>query len=132
MPMRHTRVREKGVQMPTTPKFELNTVKQIVQNFIAGNENAIWFSAPPRSTDYVIAIFLCTEEEARIKITQGILSLKESDFSQRVIQWETDIADVYGLENYLGHNWYIKFLITYDADEQVLEEISYSTLSKKH
>jgi hypothetical protein len=129
--MVYTRKREKGVPMSTTPKFELNIVKQIVQNFLAGNENSIWFSAPPRSTNYVIAIFLCTEEEARTKITQGILSLKESDFSQRVVQWEADIADVYGLENYLGHNWYVKFLITYDDDEQILEEISFHPLEKK-
>lgn len=103
-----------------TPKFDLEEVKRCIVGWRDGKELG-WFSATPCSTDYVIHIFECDQLEAENIIFDGILKLEESNFSQRVSLWG-DIADEYGLGNYLGHNWYVKFMLGSDGD---LEEISF-------
>lgn len=108
-----------------TPKFDLDNVKKCIVDWRDGKESG-WFSATSCSTDYVIHIFECNQLEAENIIFAGILKLEESNFSQRVSLWG-EVADEYGLESYLGHNWYIKFMIGNEGD---LEEISFHPCEK--
>lgn len=40
------------------------------------------------------------------------------------------MADVYGLENFRGHNWYVKFFIYEDDDDQCVASISFHPLDE--
>ena len=108
-----------------SPKFDLKDVKRRIVDW-KDRKEAGWFSAPSCSTDYVIHIFECYQLEAENIIFDGIIKLEESNFCQRVSLWG-DVADEYGLESYLGYNWYIKFMIGNDDD---LEEISFHPCEK--
>lgn len=103
-------------------KFELDTVQQKVSSWKGGNKNAGWFSMPNCSVDYVIHIFECSQAEAEEIIFDGLLRLEEDDFCRSIVIFDSELADEYGLENYLGHNWYIKFMIGSDGE---LEELSF-------
>lgn len=100
-------------------KFDLDKVKQLVRDCMEGKD-CVWFSAPSCSVDYLIHIFECTQVEAGSIILNGLLKLETRDFSRRVSMWSR-IADQYGLESYLGHNWYIKFML----EDGELEQISF-------
>lgn len=108
-----------------TSKFNLEDVKRLVTDSIL-NKESVWFSATSCSTDYVIHMFKCSESKAMDIILNGILKLVKNNFCQRVLIWD-DIADEYGLENYLGYHWYIKFMIGSDYQ---LEEISFHPCEK--
>jgi hypothetical protein len=84
-----------------------------------------WFSAPTCSIDYVIHIVECTQAEAELIILDGIVKLQNQDFSRRLSMWG-DVADEYGLEAYLGYNWYVKFMI----ESGELEQISFHPCEK--
>ena len=109
-------------------KFDLEAVKKIVQAFIDGDKKAIWFSAPDRSVKYVISIFRCEDPEATNLIARGILELEEADFSHSHLQWST-VMDVYGLKDFGGINWYVKFTISTE-DGKCLESVSFHPLEK--
>jgi hypothetical protein len=78
----------------------------------------------PILTERVISI------DAETKILDGLLKLKESDFCRSNMQWNT-VVDEYGLENYFGINWYIKFTIEHESGVEILEQISFHPLEKK-
>lgn len=107
------------------PKYDLDSVKLIVQSWRDGL-NVGWFSAPSCSIDYIIYAFGTDNESAMKIVLDGLLALKPRLFSHRVVQWG-DVADVYGLPNYLGHNWYVKFMID---DDGGLEQISFHPCEK--
>jgi len=109
-----------------SPKFDLQTVKRLVEDYIKGNDT-VWFSAPSASIDYVVKVLVCEAQEAESVILNGFLQLKDEDFHKRalIVKWGNIPADEYGLENYLGHNWYIKFLVEDDAGVKVLNEVSF-------
>ena len=107
-----------------SPKFDLADVKFLVQEWLGGKHSG-WFSATSCSVDYVIHIFECTQAVAESIIFEGILKLETGDFSRRISIWDS-VADEYGLESYLGHNWYIKFLV----EEGILEQISFHPCEK--
>ena len=109
-----------------SPKFDLEEVKQLVEAYLRG-ENGVWFSARSASIDYVVKVLLCDVGEAESVIVKGLLRLQPDDFHKRVliVKWDNVVADEYGLENYLGHNWYIKFLVEDDGGEKVLNEVSF-------
>lgn len=98
------------------PKFDLSEVHRLVNDWKAGKETG-WFSATSASIDYVAFVFSCRDTEAEKIVLEAILKLEPSDFSRRILQWDVDVADLYGLEGFLGYDWYIKFLI----DDGVLE-----------
>ena len=107
-----------------SPKFDLADVKLLVREWMGG-KHCGWFSATTCSVDYVIHIFECTQTVAESIIFDGILKLETEDFSRRVSMWDS-VADEYGLESYLGHNWYIKFLV----EDGTLEQISFHPCEK--
>jgi hypothetical protein len=41
-----------------------------------------------------------------------------------VLRWG-DLADEYGLESYLGHNWYVKFSVEDDGGQRIVNELSF-------
>ncbi len=107
-----------------SPKFDLAEVKLLVQECLKGKYCG-WFSATSCSVDYVIHIFECTHAFAESIIFDGILKLETGDFCRRVSMWDS-VADEYGLESYLGHNWYIKFLV----EDGMIEQISFYPCEK--
>ena len=111
-------------------KFSLDLVKKLIIQYRSGDNTALWFSARSRSLDCVINVFLCSEVEAESRILDGILQLKKSDFHRSNIQWDL-IVDEYGLENYLGYNWYVKFTVDNQNGLETLEQISFHLLEKK-
>ena len=108
-----------------SPQFDLDMVKAAVKSWLA-DENPGWFSAPRSSVDYVIHVFACDNTSAERMILEGLLQLEKHHFSQRVSMWD-GVADEYGLEDYLEHNWYINFMIEADGS---LEEISFHPCEK--
>jgi hypothetical protein len=118
-----------------TPKFDLAEVKRLAQDYLAGRKasdgkRAIRFTAPSRSTEAVITVLYCTVELANRKIATGLLSLEGKDFSERKLQW-SEVFDVYGLEAYEGHNWYVKFCIAVeDGGVEYVEEVSFHPLEQ--
>ncbi len=110
-------------------KYSLAVVKNLVDQYKQGNNTALWFSARSRSLDAVVKVLFCNEVDAETKILDGLLRLKESDFCRSNIQWNT-VVDEYGLENYLGYNWYIKFTIERQSSVETLEQISFHPLEK--
>ena len=104
--------------------YDLLIVKQLAQKFKDGDKDALWFSAPTRSTYFVAKIFACSEEEAKLIIADGILKLRDADYHKKGHQWG-DATDIYGLENYGEHNWFIKFILSDDDGVNYVEEISF-------
>lgn len=109
-------------------KYSLAVVKQLVDQYKQGNNTALWFSARSRSLDAVVKVLSCNDVDAETTILDGLLKLKDSDFCRSNMQWNT-FVDEYGLENYLGINWYIKFTIEQNGVE-TLEQISFHPLEK--
>jgi len=117
-----------------SPKFELQDVKRLVHEFIAGDHDKVFFSLPRRSTSSVIQVFGSAEfsqQHAEQLILRGILKLEVTDFHKRIWmdKWQ-EIMDEYGLEHYEGHNWYLKFCISDDGDGRFLNEVSFHPLEE--
>jgi hypothetical protein len=99
------------------PKFNLEHVKKLVQMWMDGRPSG-WFSSTRSSVDYVIHVFECTQVEAEQLILTGMLQLELADFCRQILIWGAT-TDEYGLENYLGHNWYVKFMVETDELAQI-------------
>jgi hypothetical protein len=106
-------------------RYDLGIVKKLVREWMDGEDKG-WFSAPSCSVDYVIHVFECTQVEAEETILVGILMLESSNFIRRIYVWGS-VADEYGLQSYLGHNWYIKFVV----EDGELEQISFHPSEKE-
>lgn len=111
-------------------KFDLGEVKKLILSYRRGESNALWFSARTRSIDSVINVFSCNETAAESIILDGLMTLESADFCRSHLQWES-IVDEYGLENYLGFNWYIKFTLDDEEGIKSLEQISFHPLEKE-
>lgn len=111
------------------PKFSLIEVKRIVEDFLSGDREKLWFSAPRRSLFVVARVLELDIDSAPLVVANGIMTLEEKDFSRTVLQWDT-LADEYGLENFKGHNWYVKFRLETN-DGSFLEEISFHPIEKE-
>lgn len=111
------------------PIYDLEQVKKICERCLESTdtERFINFIAPSRSLQCIVEVIGCKPSEATKICIQGILQLQPNDFSHRTLQWDT-VADVYGLENYLNNDWYVKFTLYADeenGDHFKLEEISF-------
>lgn len=115
--------------MAQTAKYPLDDVKALVEEYLAGNRRAAVFSAPPSSVKRVARVFVCDEGEAAKLIMRGILKLDDESFSRAFVQWEM-VVDEYGLESFMGHNWYVKLAIVEEDGGRVLDEISFHPLDK--
>jgi hypothetical protein len=110
-------------------RYDLNRVKGLAQGYLNGKLDSINFTAPRRSTEQVVQVLSCSNEVANQTIARGLLLLQEKDFHARVLQWN-EVYDVYGLENYEEHNWYVKFCVVADGI-QYIEEVSFHPLEKE-
>jgi hypothetical protein len=110
-------------------KYTLDDVKKLIVEYRNGNNSSLWFAARTRSLDAVINVFMCNEKDAEKIILDGIFRLQNSDFCRSNLQWGL-VMDEYGLESYLGHNWYIKFYISKEDGLEALEEVSFHPLEK--
>ena len=115
--------------MATDPRYDLDEVKRIVREYIAGDHTLVKFSAPRRSVDVVVTALKCSAHQATQKIATGLLTLSEGDFSERVWQWN-DVYDAYGLENYEGHNWYIKYCVVTEEGKYI-EQVSFHPVQRE-
>ena len=119
------------------PKFDLTEVRRLARDFLDGTNasdgNAtIRFTAPRRSTEAVVRVLFCTQKLANEIIANGLSILEGSDFYRRKLQWH-DVFDEYGLENYKGHNWYVKYCIVKEDTNatEYIEEVSFHPLEKE-
>lgn len=106
-------------------KYDLKTVRDALHLWLAGNDNKIWFT--PRRKSYGAVGFVLGEGdvEAQETIAKGILRLTSRDFFRQLYLTGRDtVADVYGLENCRGHNWYVKFYICAEHETYVAAIIS--------
>jgi hypothetical protein len=108
-------------------KYDLEFVRSLVCSYQEGNQDALWFSAKSRSIDRVREYFACEYAEAERIVLEGILKLEPEDFARQALQWEV-VTDIYGLANYLGENWYVKFAV--ETEPACLEEISFHPLEE--
>ena len=111
------------------PRHALVEVKALARAFLEGDEAAVAFSAPGASIKRVVRVLLCSEIEAVGTILNGVLKLDEATFSRSFVQWEM-VVDEYGLENFLGHNWYVKLAIGDENGHRLLDEISFHPLER--
>ncbi len=102
---------------------KLESVKTACDRALAG-EDSVLFTAPTRSLFQIIETFCCSVPEAKRICIEGIRSLEPSDFSHSLFQWDA-VADVYGLQNYQGFDWYVKFILDKDECGELLESISF-------
>lgn len=111
-------------------------MKRLAQDFLDGKrasdgKKTIRFNAPTRSTATVMSVLFCRPDVANLKIATGLIRLKGSDFYSRKLQWN-EVYDEFGLENYEGHNWYIKYCIVSEDDgTEFIEEVSFHLLEKE-
>lgn len=116
--------------MSASPKFDLQKVKKIAQEFLNGRKDTVSFTAPSRSTQVVMDIILCDETDAQMIILNGVLNLREKDFAERVFQWD-QVYDVYGIEKFEGHNWYVKFCLYLEDTRERIEEVSFHPVERE-
>lgn len=116
--------------MAAQARYPLADVFSIISS---GDSERVWFSAPSRSIDKVIKVYMKTNtpktiQEAQNFIMSGIKSLTPNDFVQSQLQWDDPkcVADVYGLI-YDNKPWYVKFLI----EQGDLEQISFHPPEKE-
>lgn len=110
-------------------KYDLLEVKKIADECICGRKGAIYFSARTRSINSVSATLSCTFDEAKEFIIRGFIRLQPNDFSESVLLWG-NVVDVYGLQCYLGHNWYVKFAIVEEGYGRIIDQISFHPVEK--
>jgi hypothetical protein len=114
-------------------KYSLDDVKALVQMALDGDQSKVWFSGRSRSIDYVIHVYQCTEDKAEHVVLRGLLKLKPDDFVKSVMMQPPPdllIADEYGLEQYEGHNWYIKLVIEDDSGDRYVTSISFHPVER--
>lgn len=110
-------------------RFDLDRVKQIVQEWLEGNDDRMWFT--PRKKSYGAVGFVLKEDDsvAQEIIAMGIVKLNASSFCQQTyLSGRGAVADVYGLEAYRGHNWYVKFFIHEEEGDECLASVSFHPL----
>jgi hypothetical protein len=117
------------------PKFNLTDVKRLAQDYLDGKKasdgrGSIRFNAPTRSTEVVVKVLFCRPDIANRLIAIGLLALEAKDFFSRKMQWN-EVYDEFGLEDYEGHNWYIKYCIVSDDGTEYVEEVSFHPLEKE-
>jgi hypothetical protein len=109
--------------MAAMPAHPLSEVKKPVGAHLQTNADTVWFSAPSRSTERVVALYphFNVQEAVRF-VLNGIMTLTEGDYCSSNTQWDTPklVADVYAL-TYDSKPWFVKFLI----ENGCLEEISF-------
>ncbi len=115
------------------PKYSLDDVKALVQKALDGDHSKVWFSGRSRSIDYVIHVYQCTEGKAEHIVLRGLLKLQPDNFVKSVMMQPAPdlfIADEYGLEQYEGHNWYIKLVIEDDQGDRYVTSISFHPVER--
>ncbi len=113
------------------PRYDLAEIKKIVQQWLDGAKESIVFNAPSRSIKCVIEVVKCDIGKAEEIIADGLMQLKKEDYSSSFFQWG-DAFDIYGLENYLECNWYVKFCIfSGDDGEPKIESVSFHPIEKE-
>lgn len=104
-------------------KYDLTEVQKLVENRLRGGDG-VDFVGRSNSIDYVIHVMICDERDAEEYILKGLLRLTNSDFRNQTYQWG-EVMDEYGLQNYLGHNWYIKFYVEDTNGQRVVNDVSF-------
>lgn len=112
-------------------KYDLGKVRELVQEWLNDDGDKIWFT--PRKKSYGAVGFVFNEDDSTAQgtIAAGLLTLKpEFFYQQQYLSGRDTVADVYGLEGFRGHNWYVKFFLHDDDDGQCVASVSFHPLDE--
>lgn len=112
-------------------RYDLVKVCELVQEWLDGDSDKIWFT--PRRKSYGAVGFLFKQDDtcAQETIARGLLKLDPVEFyRQQYLSGRCLVADVYGLENYRGHNWYVKFFLEQEGGDHFLSLVSFHPLDE--
>jgi hypothetical protein len=110
-------------------KYDLDVIRDLVQKWIEGDSDKIWFT--PRRKSYGAVGFVLNEDEstAQETVCLGLMNLTPVHFyKQQFLTGRDAVADIYGLEGFRGHNWYVKFFVHDDDDDQCVASVSFHPL----
>jgi hypothetical protein len=110
-------------------RYPLSEVWHLIEEFRQGRSQAIAFFAPSASIRRVVRVLQCNEAEAVLKILIGLERLTEGALCRSFVQWDM-VVDEYGLEQYEGHNWYVKLAVVTEDGDRFLDQISFHPLTK--
>jgi hypothetical protein len=103
-------------------KYDLLKVRELIQKWHDGDSDRIWFT--PRRKSYGAVGFVFNEDDSTAQRTVAIGLMKlapEHFYMQQYLSGREAVADVYGLEDFRGHNWYVKFFLHSDDNGQYVE-----------
>lgn len=109
--------------------YPLDDVQNLVTLTVNGIDDKVVFSMRSASINYIMHIFNCSVDEAKLIIYRGLMLLTNNDFKANTAiggGLTRLICDEYGLQGYRGHNWYIKLAIE-DGD---LDSISFHPVER--
>ncbi len=112
-------------------KYDLGSVRELVQLWIDGDSDKIWFT--PRKKSYGAVGFVFKEDDsyAQETIANGLMKLSPDFFyQQQFLVGRGSVSDVYGLADFRGHNWYVKFFLHDDDDGQCVASVSFHPLDE--
>lgn len=112
-------------------KYDLRKVRELVQLWLDGDSDRIWFT--PRNKSYGAVGFAFNEDDstAQETIAAGLKKLMpEFFYQQQYLSGRDTVADVYGLEGFRGHNWYVKYFLHDDDDGQCVASVSFHPLDE--
>lgn len=112
-------------------RFDLDAVKFLVKRWLEGDDDKIWFTPRKKSFGAVGFVFQVDDVTAQETIAHGLLGLDTAGFfQQQFLSGRGTVVDVYGLENYRGQNWYVKFYLLQEADDHCVSAISFHPLDE--
>ena len=112
-------------------KYDLGTVRELVQRWVDGDSDKIWFTPRKKSYGAVGLVFHEDDSTAQETIAMGLMKLTpEFFYHQQYLTGRDFVADVYGLKNFREHNWYVKFFVHDDEDGQCLASVSFHPLDE--
>jgi hypothetical protein len=113
-------------------KYDLEDVKKLVAEWLEGDDDKLWFT--PRRKSYGAVGYVLSEcdADAQETIGLGIMKLNEAGFRQQVYLSGRDaVADVYGLQDYRGYNWYVKFFVHDEENDRCVASVSFHPLDEE-
>jgi hypothetical protein len=116
-----------GEKVPA--RFDLARAKSFVKAWRDGDDSCIFFSNKRKSYGAVSHVCKVDSTTGMTIVAKGLQQLQPQTFcEQTYLSGRNEVADVYGLEAYNGHNWYIKFYLATEDGDDYLDAVSFHPL----